>query len=209
MTRAARFLVITAAGTLSMAVTALPAAAQGFFGRAGPVSIEIGDAPAASQITFLCTAPMEQTRGTASHIKGSLRLADGANLAGTTGKITVPIASMTTGSDTRDVHMRGPEWLNGDGFPLISFEIEKLDGVTTEGSTAKATTAGTFSLNGVSKRLAIPVNIVFNPKNQAIKITAKFSILLKDFNIKGKRGIIGKQVGESVELEAVFYGLAR
>jgi polyisoprenoid-binding protein YceI len=84
-----------------------------------------------------------------------------------------------------------------------------LDGVTTEGSTAKATTAGTFSLNGVSKRLAIPVNIVFNPKNQAIKITAKFSILLKDFNIKGKRGIIGKQVGESVELEAVFYGLAR
>ncbi len=39
-----------------------------------------------------------------------------------------------------------------------------------------------------------------------VMINANFSVALKDYNVKGKGGIVGSKVGETIQLEAALFG---
>jgi len=184
-------------------------ATETLFKRQGPLSFVIGDTPSKSQVVFLSDAPLEKVRGTAEGITGSVRLTDASDLATTTARISVPVASMRTGNPMRDKHLVSDEWLDAAKFPNITFELASVDGVRMEGDHAAVTVHGAITINGTSKTLAAPAQIAFRGDKNILKITTKFNVTLRDFHIKGQVGMIGSKVGETVQVEGTFYGVGK
>ncbi len=208
-------LIAAAVAAVAASLTVAPAAiAQGFAGaKPGAVAIELSDAIRTNQFEWLSEAPMETIKGTAPGVKGTFR-ANPANLTETTGELQVPVAQMKTGNPIRDGHLRGSEWLNAGAHPNITFKIDKIDKVVVTGAKATLTALGTFTLNGVATRMATPVTVTWMPASEKtkkvpgdwVKFEMKFDVKLADYQIKGKRGIVGQKVGESIKVEGVLYG---
>src|SRR6185503_9681831 len=93
-------------------------------------------------ITFESEADIESIVGTTNKATGEIK----ADLEKGTGSVslTVPVASMKTGIDMRDEHLRSEMWLNAAKYPAITFTSKKVE--KGEGSRLKVT--GDFSMHG-------------------------------------------------------------
>ncbi|MDP6041758.1 MAG: YceI family protein [Candidatus Latescibacteria bacterium] len=184
----------------------------------GVQTIQLSDKVGKNQVQFVSSAPMEDIHGTASEISGELKL-DPANVEGMTGKIEVQVASMETGIKKRDEHLHGKDWLDVEQFPVIAFEFTGLEDASVKADKDKATikglAVGTFSLHGVTKDLEIPFEATYLLASEKTKkrapgdlfvVKGAFQIVLKDFDIKGARGMVGRKVGTEIELKANFFG---
>lgn len=180
-----------------IALLALPAIAF-----AGPTELK-------GQMKFVSEAPVEKIVGTADG-KASLNL-DLNDLTKITGKITVPVASMKTGNDIRDSHLQGEEWLDVKKFPEIVFEVTSVTAKPTETKgevkSAEVEVTGKFTLHGVTTDLKAPATIKW--KGDKVKISTNFTIKLADYKVKGKEGIVGSKVGETIACEATLKGVAK
>jgi polyisoprenoid-binding protein YceI len=186
-------------------------------GVAGQKIVMITDKVGSNMMKFLSDAPLEKIAGTAKGVSGQFTL-DASNLEATTGTITVQVMSMKSGVSKRDEHMYDEEWLDAEKFPTITFQVLKLEGVqvtSDNGITIKAQAVGKFTLHGVSKEMKIPITMKYVKESEATKkraagdlvmINANFSVALKDYNVKGKGGIVGSKVGETIQLEAALFG---
>ncbi|MCS6966628.1 MAG: YceI family protein [Candidatus Kapabacteria bacterium] len=168
---------------------------------------------------FLSTAPLEEFEGTADGVSGTFTI-DPAHLEATAGRIQVTVASMRTGITRRDEHLRSPDWLDAEQYPTISFDIQELKEVRiTEQSrdravlTAKA--VGTFSLHGVAKSMEFPITLTYvlessetrkRAPGDLVMVQSEFTISLRDFNIRGRQGVIGSRVGETIRVWVTLYG---
>ncbi|MBI2793097.1 MAG: YceI family protein [Ignavibacteria bacterium] len=177
----------------------------------------LNDAVGQNSITFMSEAPMEKFTGTADKISGSFAM-DWQNLEVTSGKISVLVRSMKTAIARRDEHMYSSVWLDADQYPEIVFEISGLNDVSTTVKNGKnvatAMAVGMFSCHGVTKPLSASVTLTYVPENEETKkrapgdlvmITASFDVVLKDFNITGKIGLIGSSVEEVMHIRASMY----
>lgn len=194
-------IVATAAALLSLAAPAL--ASTPFAGKTGPLKFSIDSAK--TQFKFLSDAPMEKVPGTADGVTGEITVADAANPASTQGKITVPVARMKTGNDMRDKHLAGAEWLNASANPTISFEISKFELGKVEGNRASGKASGRFTLNGKAVDKTVPVDVAYAADKNALKVTTKFKVSLKDHGVKGKGDIIGTKVSAEVDVDCTLY----
>ena len=158
------------------------------------------------QAKFVSDAPMEKINGTGS-AEGGVQFDPDAP-AKVSGKITVPLSSMETGNKKRDEHLRGAQWLEADKCPDISFEFKGaklLDKKTKGDMTAfKLEVQGQFTVHCVTKPLKTVVNL--KTKGPLVKVTSKFPVTLKDHAIKGKDGIMGSKVGNTVEASVRLKG---
>ncbi|GBD07690.1 Protein YceI [bacterium HR21] len=168
---------------------------------------------------FRSTAPLEEFEGTADGITGSFTL-DPLNVEATRGRIQVAVASMRTGIARRDEHLRSPDWLDAERYPFITFDITGLKEIRfTERSpqrvslTAKA--VGIFSLHGVEKPMELPISLTYVLESEETRkrapgdlvlVQSEFTLTLRDFNIRGRQGIIGSRVGEVIRVWTTFYG---
>jgi polyisoprenoid-binding protein YceI len=162
-------------------------------------------APFKGQFKFTSNAPKEDIFGTAD---GSAELTiTPADLKATRGTVKVSVASMKTGNDTRDEHLRGAGWLDAAKFPEIAFEITGVEvGATSEKDgvkSAEAQVVGKFTMHGVTKELKAPATIKWKDDKKA-KITTSFTIALSDFAVTG--GEIGSKVGAQIKCEATLTG---
>ncbi len=182
-----------------------------FVGKTGKLTFAVNAEK--SEFKFASDAPAERIRGTAKGISGGFTVADATKPETTSGQITVPVAKMQTGNPIRDGHLQGPDWLNTKVNPNVSFDIDKVDirSAKAEGDkgTAEGTAHGSFTLNGVAKKLSFPVQISYLTASGALKVTTKFKVSLKDYNIKGKAGLVGSKVGEVIDVDATLYATAR
>ena len=162
-----------------------------------------------TKVTFTSEAPLERIEGTAEG-KGSLAV--DLNAPGTvTGSISVGVATMKTGNDRRDAHLRGDKWLNAEKFPDITFAVSqaKAEPTETKGEvkSAKMTVTGTFSLHGVSKELTAPA--VMKWKGNKVKITTKFQVALADYAVQGAQGVVGDKVANSISVDVTLLGAVK
>jgi polyisoprenoid-binding protein YceI len=206
-------LVLAGLATVSVAY-----AGTGFTGaQGGAKSYKLNNAVGKNAITFLSKAPAEDINGTADGVSGMFTL-DASNLEATKGKIEVAVKSMKTANSKRDDHMYSDVWLDEAKHPKIMFDIQSLKDVKVSNdggrSVATATVVGTFSLHGVSKQITAPVTITFIPENaetrkraggNLIQVTTSFTVPLKDYNVKGKEGVVGKSVGETISVQAEMF----
>ncbi len=159
-------------------------------------------------ITFESKADVEDILGTSASISGTVRLDPKGSGSF---RLVVPVASMKTGIDLRDEHLRSAYWLDAEKYPNIVFEGEKLRKLA-EG---KWEVAGKFSLHGVTKPLTVTVDTSVIPKERAAKanmgevewlrVRGEFSVRLSDFGVKIPDGVVGK-VNDSWTVRVSLFG---
>jgi polyisoprenoid-binding protein YceI len=138
--------------------------------HAEPVSYVLD--PAHTQVAFSVDRfGYNHVLGRFEDIAGEIVL-DEANPANSSVHATVQIASVDSGNDTRDGHLRGERWLNATQFPTMEFRSTsvRLTGQRT------AEVAGNLTLLGQTHPLTLNVtlnNIGPAPNNQ--RRTAGFS----------------------------------
>lgn len=161
------------------------------------------------QAKWVSEAPVEKIVGTADGTGVlTVDLADPSTIRGT---ITMPVASMKSGNDQRDDHLKGSDWLEADKHPTIDFAIGSVKVV--EGpkgdavKEAKVEVTGKFTLHGVTTDLTAPATLKW--KGDKVKIETAFVVKLADYKVAGKQGVVGDKVGETIEVSVVLKGIAK
>jgi len=89
-------------------------------------------------------------RGRFDQVNADLELDDPNDPTTGRGTITVQAASITTGSEMRDGHLKGADFLDVEKFPTIVFTLKS---VTETGDNFKA--IGDLTIKGVTKEVAL------------------------------------------------------
>lgn len=202
---------LTLASALSVYATGIPGA------QGGAKKYSLNNNVGKNNIEFVSDAPAETINGTSEGVTGSFSL-DAANLEATTGTIDVSVMSMKTANSKRDEHMYDAMWLDAAKYPTITFAVKSLKDVkvtTKDGRnvvTAKA--VGSFTCHGVAVNSTADVTITYLPESSETKkrasgnlamIEASFNVKLADHGIKGKAGVVGKSVGETIAIKAKLF----
>ncbi len=179
----------------------------------GPKVATINDKINQNQFVWLSKAPLENIQGTSEGVKGTITI-DPKDLSKLTGTISTDVASMKTGNGPRDSHLVGPQWLDANKYPQITFKIASVTNVKVEGNAATGYATGTFTMHGVSKSLLIPFSLRYVPESEKTRLrapgdlvmfAADFDIALKDFNVAGTDGVVGSKVGETIHIKAQLF----
>lgn len=149
-----------------------------------------------SRITFTSDAPLETINGVSSRVSGSVRF-DPANLGSARGRVQVPIASLRSGIDLRDEHLRSDTWLDADSHPNGIFEITSVRGAQrlSPNQEARVTVAGRFTIHGVTRRVTADARVKWIPltdemrstpgiDGDVLRVRARFTIRLSEFGVE-------------------------
>jgi polyisoprenoid-binding protein YceI len=140
-----------------------------------------------TNITFESSTDFEQILGMTNNMSGRIV----ADLEAGTGsvKVSVAVASMKTGIELRDEHMRSAGWLDAEKFADISFTSDNVTKEDDGGWLAP----GTFAMHGVSQELIVTVHVKEIPVELAeraglesgewLKISTSFEVKLSDFGV--------------------------
>lgn len=147
-----------------------------------------------SRVQWVSDAPLERITGVNSAVSGELTV-DPANLAATRGRVDVAVASMRTGIDLRDEHLRGPDWLDAGSHPNATLEITGVEGATalTGEGVQRVTIRGRFTLHGVTRDITAQAQVRLMRNNEElrgqgitgdlIRAQASFEIQLSDYQV--------------------------
>jgi len=124
--------------------------------------------PEASEITFRATSRMMNAEGHFSRFSGDV-VVDPATL--TTGRITLTIdaASLDTGIEMRDNHLRSSDFFDVTRFPTVAFQS-----VRVEAAGRRATVVGQLTLHGVTREIAVPIDVQIT--NTALVASGEFIV---------------------------------
>jgi len=188
--------------------------AQGFKVKAsGEQNFNFEDKTGRNQTTFFSTTPLEDITGLSNDVTGSI-IFNVSDLKTLKGKVSVSVASIKTGIDLRDGHMRSAGWLNAESYPETSFEIKKVSNVKSVADnkiTAKVT--GNFILHGVTKEVVADATLTYLDESEQTKmrapgdllgVQAKFNVKLSDYGVNNK--VVGQKVSENIEVSVNVVG---
>ncbi|OGC95984.1 MAG: hypothetical protein A2W25_09580 [candidate division Zixibacteria bacterium RBG_16_53_22] len=163
----------------------------------------INDEKKRDVVTFISKAPLETIVGMTGHIVGFVET-DPADIMNTRARFEVDLATLKTGIDMRDGHMRG-QYLETDKYPKAIFELTKVAKAsqpTLENQKpVELTVEGDFSVHGVTRTITIPLTIVYYQESEqtkvklpgdVIRIEGTWDILLSDYKISRPQFVILK-----------------
>lgn len=180
----------------------------------GSKTVKLNDKVGKNQFTWNSDAPLEKIKGTAEGVTGSFTI-DPQNPSNIKGTLSAKVSTMKTGNSTRDKHLQGSDWLDASKYPTISFTISSVSGVKTTGNKMTGTANGSFTMHGVTKTMAVPFTLTYLDESSETKkratgdlvmIEANFNVSLADFKVKGKEGVVGSKVGETIKVTAKLFG---
>ena len=149
-----------------------------------------------------------------SNVKGRFREVSGSvRLDPTTMKpefdASIGAASIATGDDKRDAHLRSADFLNAEKFPVIQFRGRRIDGDLG----SRFAFHGDLSIRGVTRPVTVYVvseGRVTDPwGNQRAGYTASATIHRKDFGLEWNMALeaggvmVGDEVKITIETELV------
>ena len=170
-----------------------------------------------SRIQFISDAPLETITGITSHVTGTLTI-DPNNLASARGTISVRVATIRTGVDLRDEHLRGANWLDATRFPNATFEITAVEGATrlTPNQVTNVRLRGHFSIHGVTHDVVANARVRFIPFSEELRAAhitgdvvrgqASFDVQLTDYNVSVPLPVrlkVANQIRVNVTIRAV------
>ena len=167
--------------------------------------------PVHSSVTFKIRHIVSKVEGRFREFSGSV-VGDPASRAGVSVDLTIKTASIDTGNDMRDKHLRSADFFDAEKNPEITFKSSKI--VSQGGDRYEV--MGTFTMHGVSKEIAVPVTFNGIGKDPKGGEHAGFSVATKlnrkDYGITFNQVLdsggmmLGDEVEISVEIEAVKKG---
>lgn len=188
--------------------------AQGFKVKASDEqTFNFADKNGRNQTSFFSATPLEDITGLANDLKGTVTFIVN-DLSTLKGKLIVSAASIKTGIDMRDEHMRGAGWLNAESFPEISFEIQKVSDIkSVESNKLTAKVTGNFTLHGITKEVVANATLTYLDESETTKmrapgdllgVQAKFNVKLSDYGVNNK--LVGQKVSENIEVSVNVVG---
>ena len=144
--------------------------------------------------------------GGLSHVRGKFSeftvsiTYDDADVTKSSVNAVIKAASIDTGIERRDAHLRNADFFDVEKFPEISFQSTRVE---KKGSAFVA--YGTFTMHGVSKEIALPFTVNGVRKapdgKTAIGVTARTTINRKDYGVSFARPDNPDFLGDMVEIE--------
>jgi polyisoprenoid-binding protein YceI len=133
---------------------------------------------------------------------------DPASPENATLEATVDVASIDTGNEKRDAHLKSPDFFDVEKFPKMTFKSKKIESA----GTGKVKVTGDLTLHGVTKEVVLEVEGPTKPVTMGITkagahVTAK--IHRKDFGIEWNKAmdgggvVVGDDVDVTIDVEAI------
>lgn len=172
-----------------------------------------------SRVTFVSDAPLETITGLTTKVVGTITM-DPADISKAKGKFKVPVASLRTGDDLRDEHLRGKNWLDAKSNPHVHFEITEV----VKGSKAlkpnkdtKVKVKGKLTVNGITQKIVAEGKVRWIPLTDELKktpgingdvlrIKADFSTKLEDHHVSVPSIVrlkVSNDINVSVDIRAI------
>ena len=133
---------------------------------AGPLRFRIQ--PEASEITFRATSRLMNADGRFSRFSGDV-VVDPAALAGARIALTIDAATIDTGIQMRDNHLRSSDFFDVERFPTIVFQS-----VRVESTGRRAIVVGRLTLHGVTREVTVPIDVQIT--NTALVASGEFIV---------------------------------
>ncbi|GAB4202370.1 MAG: hypothetical protein OHK0013_15560 [Sandaracinaceae bacterium] len=171
-----------------------------------------------SRIQFVSDAPLETITGVSSHVTGELSV-DPQNLATARGRVNVQIASIRTGIDLRDEHLRADNWLDAGRYPQAVFEITGVEGASTlpPNEMQRLRLRGRFTLHGVTREIVAEAQVRLVPFSEelraarvdgdVVRAQASFRVRLSDFGVSIP-AIVQLKVANDIEVNVTIRATA-
>ncbi len=188
--------------------------AQGFKVKAtGEKTFNFEDKKGANQVSFFSTTPLEDVTGISNAVKGKVtfKVDDIKTLKGS---ISVPVASLKTGIDLRDEHMKSENWMDAENYPDITFVIKNVNDVKIEtDNRLEAKVTGDFTTHGVTKEIVVPVTMTYLDESEQTKqrapgdllgVQATFNITLSEYDVENM--VIGQKMAEDIKITVNIVG---
>lgn len=136
-----------------------------------------------ARVSFKSEAPLETINGRTTRASGSFRV-DPTNLSSASGTISVPVASLRTGIELRDEHLRGEDWLDAGSHPNATFEITGVSGASSlqPNQDANLTVRGNFTIHGVTKPVTARTRLQWDGGNR-MRGRAQFTVKLDEHGV--------------------------
>ena len=180
----------------------------------GEQTFSFKDKMGRNQATFFSTTPLENITGMSTDVWGTVSF-DIEDVENTLkGEILISTASLRSGIDLRDEHIRGADWLDAEKFPTISFKIKEVAGIEKiEDNKLKVKVLGEFTLHGVTKEVESEVTLVYLEENEMTKmrlpgdllgVRATININLSNYGVQHMA--LGKKVSDKIEINVNIVG---
>ena len=169
-------------------------------------------------LTFDSKAPLEKIVGTTSKIMGHIQVNPKDITKGLTASFELDLASLKTGIDKRDEHMRD-NFLKTAKYPKAMLTIDKVtkasDKMLMDGKTLTVDAEGTLSLHGVKNAVQLKdITVTYFDESEATKgkmpgdlliINGGLSLNLPDYNIEVPQFIFLK-LAETIKVSVDLTG---
>ena len=193
---------------------AFTASAQGFDVKAsGEQSFSFIDQHGRNQATFFSETPLEDINGLTNDVRGSV-IFDVEDITTLRGSISISTASIKTGIELRDGHLRSADWLDADSYPEITFIIKSVADVkSVESNKLTAKVTGDFTVHGITKGVTTDVTMTYLDESEQTKkrapgdlfgVQATFNITLSDYGVEHM--VLGEKVSDSIEVGVNIVG---
>jgi polyisoprenoid-binding protein YceI len=158
--------------------------------------------PAHTRVGFVARHLMvSKVRGSFTGVSGEITVAE--DPADSCVTATIDSATIGTGSPDRDAHLRGPDFLDAERFPALTFRSTRL----VDLADSSFTLAGDLTIRDVTREVALRVDfggVVRNPwGTEVIAFTARTEIDRESFGITWNQALEtgGVLVGRTVTIE--------
>ena len=146
-------------------------------------------------------------RGKFTEFEGTLTVAKDLHDSRAFGKVRV--SSITTADETRDAHLRSPDFFGADEYPEITFESTRIEAIDGESSQV----FGDLTMHGVTREVQLEVVIQGTAEdpwgNTRVGLEAVGVLRRSDFDMKFNQAVgsgnllVGDKVSVSLDISAV------
>jgi polyisoprenoid-binding protein YceI len=146
-------------------------------------------------------------RGKFTEFEGTLEV--GEDLASSSARGTVQVASITTDEEQRDAHLRSPDFFNVDEYPEIRFESTSIEAIDEESSHV----VGDLTMHGVTHEVKLKTLVQgtdIDPwDNERVGLEVVGVLQRSDFDMKFNQALgsgnvlVGDKVRMSLDISAV------
>ena len=158
--------------------------------------------PSHSDTSFLIRHLVSKVRGNFTTFEGTIRF-DPANPEAGSVSFAIDAASIDTGNERRDGHLRGEDFFDVEKFPKITFDSKsfKKTGANT------FDVSGTLTMHGVAKEIVLPVGFLGEANDPWGNTRAGFETAItldrKDYGINWNSALDqgGFMLGDEVDIE--------
>ena len=160
----------------------------------GAESLRFRIQPEASEISFRATSRLMNADGHFSRFSGDV-VVDPAVLTGGRITLTIDAASLDTGIEMRDTHLRSPDFFDVERFPTVAFQSLRI-----EAAGRRATVVGRLTLHGVTREIAVPIDVQIT--NTALVASGEFIVNRGEYAINYNSFI--NPIGNEVRVAFTF-----